>query len=286
MPSIARLIGLALLIAAPGILPAQGLSPAQVPGTDLEPAASPLSFPSTTEPGSNVRQGTYQPPLFPPTSQVVPAAQQEDVGQVFNSPKTAEPGQAAKLPDNRDLLPAGDPSVSKAPTPLPLPPPPPAAKQSAPALTASPARPEGQLPLGTGRSAPGNHTCATGNLPALATVGGSLAVVLGLFFSLAWAMRRTAPRGSTILPGEVFEVLGRAPLAARQQVHLLRCGAKLLLVSVTPTGTETLTEVTDPLEVDRLAGLCRQAHPHSATAAFRQVFQQLAPKHRWENEHE
>jgi hypothetical protein len=61
-------------------------------------------------------------------------------------------------------------------------------------------------------------------------------------------------------------------------MHLLRCGNKLLLVSVTPAGAETLTEVTDPLEVDRLAGLCRQAHAQSATVAFRQVFQQLGAR--------
>jgi flagellar biogenesis protein FliO len=115
-------------------------------------------------------------------------------------------------------------------------------------------------------------------LPSLATTAGSLAVVLGLFFALVWMMRRASPKGSVLLPGEVVEVLGRAPLAGRQQMHLLRCGNKLLLVSVTPAGAETLTEVTDPLEVDRLAGLCRQAHPQSATAAFRQVFQQFAPK--------
>ena len=95
----------------------------------------------------------------------------------------------------------------------------------------------------------------------MATVGGSLAVVLGLFLLVAWVMRKASPRSSSALPGEVFEVLGRAPLAGRQQVHLLRCGSKLLLVSITPAATETLTEVTDPVEVDRLAGLCRQAHP-------------------------
>ena len=108
------------------------------------------------------------------------------------------------------------------------------------------------------------------------TAGGSLAIVLGLFFIVAWAMRKTAPRGSLLLPKEVFEVLGRAPLGARQQVQLLRCGNKLLLVSITPSGAETLTEVTDPLEVDRIAGICQQTHPKSATTAFRQVFQQLA----------
>jgi flagellar biogenesis protein FliO len=113
---------------------------------------------------------------------------------------------------------------------------------------------------------------------AVVTMGSSLAVVLGLFFLIAWAMRKASPRGSVVLPGEVFEVLGRAPLTNRQQVHLLRCGSKLLLVSITPAGTETLTEVCEPVEVDRLAGLCRAAHPNSATSAFRQVFQQFAPR--------
>ncbi len=79
-----------------------------------------------------------------------------------------------------------------------------------------------------------------------------------------------------MLPKEVFEIIGRAPLGARQQVQLLRCGSKLLLVSITPQGTETLTEVTDPVEVDRIAGICRQGNPKSSTAAFRQVFQQMA----------
>ncbi|MGW8257347.1 MAG: FliO/MopB family protein, partial [Thermoguttaceae bacterium] len=115
-------------------------------------------------------------------------------------------------------------------------------------------------------------------LPSLATVVGSLSVVIGIFLILAWILRRTVPQQLTRLPNEAFEVLGRAPLVGKQQVHLLRCGTKLLLVSVTPAGTETLTEITDPMEVDRLAGLCRQSNPHSATAAFRQIFEQLAPK--------
>jgi flagellar biogenesis protein FliO len=113
-------------------------------------------------------------------------------------------------------------------------------------------------------------------LPLVVTVGGSLALVLGVFFLIAWAVRRAAPHGLTVLPSEVVEVLGRAPLAGRQQLHLLRCGKKLILVSVTPAGAETLTEITDPEEVDRLAGLCQQARPNSATAAFRQVLRQLA----------
>jgi len=110
---------------------------------------------------------------------------------------------------------------------------------------------------------------------SMLTVVASLATVLGLFLLAAWGLRRLAPAAMIALPGEVFEVLGRAPLGSRQQVHLLRCGKKLLLVSVTATGAQTLTEVTDPPEVDRLSGLCQQARPNSATATFRQVLGQL-----------
>jgi flagellar biogenesis protein FliO len=148
---------------------------------------------------------------------------------------------------------------------------------SQPAIPMTKTRQDEPLPLVPNRSAATQGKGPAG-LPAMVTTGGSLAVVLGLFFLLAWVFRRSAPRASALLPGEVFEVLGRAPLAGRQQVHLLRCGNKLLLVSVTPGGAETLTEVTDAAEVDRLAGLCRQGHPQSASAAFRQVFEQFAPR--------
>jgi flagellar biogenesis protein FliO len=140
------------------------------------------------------------------------------------------------------------------------------------------AQPAPTASLSLGSHSDKNLSSKTSPLSAAITVGGSLALVLGLFLLVAWVMRKTAPRGSILLPREVFEILGRAPLGARQQVQLLRCGNKLLLVSIMPGGAETLTEVTDPLEVDRLAGICQQANPKSSTMAFRQVFQQLAPK--------
>ncbi len=73
------------------------------------------------------------------------------------------------------------------------------------------------------------------------------------------------------LPAEVIECLGRAPLVGRQQMQLVRLGHKLVLLSVTNTEARPLCEVTDPLEVDRLAGLCEQTRPESATANFRQI---------------
>lgn len=109
-------------------------------------------------------------------------------------------------------------------------------------------------------------------------VAAALGLVLGLFLIVAWGMRRVSPANPPPLPTEALEVLGRAVLAGRQQVHLLRLGRKLVLVSVTPAGIETVCEVTEPEEVDRLAGLCRQAMPGSATAAFREVLQQVVGK--------
>lgn len=103
----------------------------------------------------------------------------------------------------------------------------------------------------------------------------SLAVVLGLFLAVVWFLRRTGPKSLRTLPGEVFEVLGHWPLAARHQAQLVRCGNKLLLLSVTTGGAETLAEITDAAEVERLVGLCQQARPNSATASFRNLFSQF-----------
>jgi flagellar protein FliO/FliZ len=111
-------------------------------------------------------------------------------------------------------------------------------------------------------------------LPSGVTVFGSLLLVLGVFFALIWVLRRAAPPGAALLPAEAFEVLGRAPLANRQQAHLLRCGNKLLLISAGAAGTEPLTEITDPAEVDRLTELCRQARPNIATTALSRILGQ------------
>jgi flagellar biogenesis protein FliO len=117
---------------------------------------------------------------------------------------------------------------------------------------------------------------ATSPTSALGTVAGSLGVVLGLFLVIAWCSRRLSPAGTGLLPKEVVELLGRAPLTARQQMQLVRIGSKLLLVAVSPTGIETLTEVVEPSEVEHLTALCRRGQPSSSTVAFRQALNQLA----------
>ena len=119
------------------------------------------------------------------------------------------------------------------------------------------------------------QTSVPSGLPSIVTVFGSLGAVLAAFFVLAWLMKRGMPKNMGMLPPEVVEVLGRAPLAQRQFVHLMRCGNKLLLVSVSAAGAETLSEITDPIEVDRLTGICAQRRGDSVTASFRQVLHQF-----------
>jgi flagellar biogenesis protein FliO len=109
---------------------------------------------------------------------------------------------------------------------------------------------------------------------AMTTVLGSLGIVLAAFFVFVWVTRRAAPKGLAMLPSDVLESLGRAPLAGRQQMQLIRLGSKLILLSVTNGEARTLTEVTDPDEAVRLAGLCKQNQPGSITATFRQVLSQ------------
>jgi flagellar biogenesis protein FliO len=145
-------------------------------------------------------------------------------------------------------------------------------RQSAPVVEKSPPLPAPpHASLGSERTSSGPRT-----MGAIVTVVVSLAVVLGLFWACAWLMRRGLPSTSRRLPAEVVDVLGRAPLAGRQQMHVLRFGNKLLLVCISASGVDTLGEITDPAEIDRVAGLCEQQQPQSATTAFKQIFGQLA----------
>jgi flagellar biogenesis protein FliO len=104
----------------------------------------------------------------------------------------------------------------------------------------------------------------------------SLAIVLCLFFIIAWLFRRTQPNSVAKLPSEVVQVMGRTAMAPRQQVYVLRFGSKMLLVSHQPGQTQTLGEITDPEEVQRLAGLCEANQPNSISHSFRDVLRQVA----------
>jgi flagellar biogenesis protein FliO len=118
---------------------------------------------------------------------------------------------------------------------------------------------------------------AFSKLESLSTAGAGLAIVVGLFFICMWLLRRSSgAKHSGALPSEAFAVLGRAPLTPQSFAQLLRIGNKLVLVAVSADGIQPLTEVIDPLEVDRLTAVCSSGKGHGPAAEFQQVLAQLA----------
>lgn len=127
----------------------------------------------------------------------------------------------------------------------------------------------------TGDDKSGTRSAVSGGLSGVLTVLASLGLVLGLFMGMAWLMRRGMPKQGRLLPREAVESLGRIPFPGRQQGQLLRVGNKIVLVSFSNTGADVITEITDPLEVDRLSGLCAQVDRYSSVKTFRDVVDQF-----------
>ena len=116
---------------------------------------------------------------------------------------------------------------------------------------------------------------STGTVQMFVSVLSSLAIVIGLILASAWFYRKAAPTIHGALPKQVVQVLGRTPLAPRQQLVLLRLGSKLVLVSNLHGDVRTISEITDPLEVDRLAGMCEATQPGSISESFRSVLHNI-----------
>lgn len=111
---------------------------------------------------------------------------------------------------------------------------------------------------------------------------GSLTLVLGLYFTFVWIMRRLNPGASSGIPAEVIEVMGHIPFGPKRELQLVRLGSKLLLLMSSPEGTNSIGEITDPDEVEYLAALCpgkRQKNSESnpgSYAAIRNAANRLA----------
>jgi len=212
---------------------------------------------------------------------------------------TAPPATAQQLspppPDMRRDSAVEPVTFGAAPTASPLAAPPPqllklpTTPEAAPAATAVEAMPAVELTQRDGKSPkklalPGSDRTAGEQAGSRGTTGGvagvfsllaSLGVVLGLFLGAAYLMRRGMPKQGRMLPREAVESLGRIPFPGRQQGQLLRVGNKLVLVSFSSAGASVITEITDPLEVDRLAGMCAQADRHGSVKSFRDVVEQF-----------
>lgn len=105
-----------------------------------------------------------------------------------------------------------------------------------------------------------------------------LVIVIALIgFGARW-LKSHSPSAARGLPSDAFDVLGRKAIDQRTSVVLARCGSRILVLSLSPQGLQTLAEITDPVEIDCLAGLCRTTQrDHGLAETFRAMLQKPAP---------
>lgn len=115
--------------------------------------------------------------------------------------------------------------------------------------------------------------------PSIWGTFGALLVVISIILVGAKLFKKHHPLGSAGLPREVMEVLGKKPLDARQTIHFIRCGSRILILGSSPAGLEMLSEVIDPVEVDLITGMCREGAESARSAnSFRNLFQSVQKK--------
>ncbi len=102
--------------------------------------------------------------------------------------------------------------------------------------------------------------------------GATLILVISLFLLLAFVWRLRSPGRSRRngLPGDILAVLGQTQLGQSQRLQLIRLGSKLLLVSTTQHGSQTLGEITDPEEVYRIESICSHGRWPSLSQSLRE----------------
>ena len=99
-----------------------------------------------------------------------------------------------------------------------------------------------------------------------------LSIVLTVIYAGGRALRKLTPGLAPDNSEGPIRVLYRTYLNPKQTVCLIRCGDRLLLIGSSGDRMQTLAEITDPEEIDFLKGQCMQAHPRSATRAFKDMF--------------
>ena len=111
---------------------------------------------------------------------------------------------------------------------------------------------------------------------SLVTTFGGLCIVLGLLMGFVWLVKRNGAMQPGPQHAPLVEVLGSYRIGPRNEVSVVRFGSKLLAVSVSANGTETLAELDDPQEVSHLIELCGSTNPATVPWRLRQAIDNLA----------
>lgn len=162
---------------------------------------------------------------------------------------------------------AGTASPLAAPAPANFPPQPTASPDAAEPQAVAPGL-DAALPLPP--RSPSEESAGTPWGDSLVTTAGSLVVVIGLLLVFAWFSRKQI--GSARAGQGSVQLLEQTTLGGRLPLYVVRFSNRVLLVCQTTGGCQTLCEITEESEVQRVIERC-QAAPSSG---LRQVLAPLA----------
>ena len=103
----------------------------------------------------------------------------------------------------------------------------------------------------------------------------ALLVVVSLILIGAKLLRKHSPALKLGLPKDAVEVLGRTSLDPRQHVYLVRLGGQILVLGSSAGELRTLANITDPVQVDLLAGSCKQQAGRIQTHGLVELFRRF-----------
>ncbi|MAT16743.1 MAG: hypothetical protein CMJ46_15910 [Planctomyces sp.] len=91
------------------------------------------------------------------------------------------------------------------------------------------------------------------------------AVMFVVFLILLTAKfwKKHIPGASIPIPAESMTVLGERKLNKNHSICLVRLGSRVLVLGASADGLRTLSEITDPVEIDFLSGMARSTQPDS-----------------------
>jgi len=197
-----------------------------------------------------------------------PARLWADAGQLPNLPQVAQQQRLQAQSPQQRLQPQSTPSGNRrATTPAPAVP---ASKSSASRRIT---RVGDEAQTTEGRPARGISPAGS-----LWTTFGSLLILIAVILIAARLWKRHLPSVGGLLSGDVIELLGRKPIDQKRQLQLIRIGSRILVVGTWAEGMVTLTEITDPSEVDCIAGLCQDSTPGLGEGTpFANLFRRNSP---------
>ena len=117
---------------------------------------------------------------------------------------------------------------------------------------------------------------STGTVQMFVSVLSSLAIVIGLILAAAWfysQSRTEHQRG--ICPNKLFKYSAAHRLRRANNSCYCDWAPNWYWLAIFHGDVRTISEITDPLEVDRLSGLCEAAQPGSISESFRSVLHNM-----------